>query len=99
MWLPELYNRMGEDNLSLLACNVKRNITYSYMSTTNSTASTLVGSCKEIDQLDRNQHSVYLKTFFIALSNIPGAIVAVLFINKLGRRNLLCKVLTIFRQH
>ena len=34
---------------------------------------------------------VYLKTFLIAASNIPGAITSIVCIDKIGRRNLLGK--------
>lgn len=48
------------------------------------------GSCQR--ELYSN-NVVYLKTFLIALSNVPGALISIFCIDKIGRRNLLGKIL------
>ena len=77
MWLPELFNRMSKNGG--LPC--KSVINDSIQNTTSDVTKVCV-----IDS------SLYLSSFYSALSNLPGNIFTILFIDKMGRNIVTCKL-------
>ena len=73
MWFPEIFQRIQQGGSS---CGGGSSL--------NETKS--IWSCSHQVEFGT---SVYMESFLIALSNLPGNIVTVLVINKLGRRQLL----------
>jgi VNT family MFS transporter (synaptic vesicle glycoprotein 2) len=69
MWLPELFKRMKLYGGSPCSSNINMNTTV---------ITNVTNSC-HID------NSVYLSTFYSSLSNLPGNIFTILFIDKMGR--------------
>ena len=86
MWLPEIYSRMGSESVSLCQVQHAKFKTKISSITNSSFASQFSKNC--YDGVVHN-NDVYLKTFLIAISNIPGAIITITSIDKAGRRNLL----------
>ena len=75
MWFPEMFSRMQKYGGT--PCNLGHiNITQN--STSNET-------CEE----PGNQ--VYLEGFLTSVSNFPGSIVSIFFMDRLGRKFLLCE--------
>ena len=107
MWLPEIYNRMEgtqhdicqttpfkssatqSSNISLVFPDVDHTILTNDNKTFNS--STYIADGEICQRSLYTNRAVYLKTFIIAASNIPGAITSIVCIDKVGRRNLLGK--------
>ena len=107
MWLPEIYNRVEGTQLAVCQTAsfkfppknettvltgqhdtiLNKNETF-FSLLINSSTTTTGGSCQKEAFADR---AVYLKTFLIAVSNIPGALTSIFCIDKIGRRNLLGK--------
>lgn len=75
IWLPELFKRMNASGGSPCSSSlIVKNTTL----VTNST-----NAC-HIDK------SVYLSSFYSALSNLPGNIFTIIFIDKMGRNIVTC---------
>jgi VNT family MFS transporter (synaptic vesicle glycoprotein 2) len=75
MWLPELYKRMNENGGS--PCS----------SSTHQNQSTIIAQNKTC-HID---HSVFVSSFYSSLSNLPGNIFTIIFIDKMGRNLITCK--------
>jgi len=89
MWLPEIYNRMESYHLSV--CQTPIHMKSSLLKVTrrsNDTFNDTISLC-QIEDFSPTNNVVYLKTFLIAISNIPGALLTIFAIDKMGRRNLL----------
>ena len=79
MWFPELFARIEKYGGS--PCN---------LGAINETAQNESDIC-----LSDVSNTIYLESFLTALSNLPGNIVTILIIEKISRRYLLCKYLTL----
>lgn len=75
IWLPELYKRMALTGGSPCSTNLIPK---------NATNNSNQSSC----QIDK---SVFESSFISALSNLPGNIFTIIFIDKMGRNLVTCK--------
>ena len=77
MWFPELFQRIqsGESSCGRSSHH----------------SSILPQSNETCEEKVVHNHEVYLESFLVAISNLPGNILTILFINKIGRRRLLGK--------
>lgn len=76
MWFPELFQRIqsGESSCSRSA---------SHVGVTNPMANM---TC---DEKVSYNHEIYFESFLVALSNLPGNVIMIISVNKIGRRKLL----------
>lgn len=77
MWLPELYHKMSVNGGS--PCS-------SGLSNTTGNKSNQTVNC----HLDDN---IYMSTFISAMSNLPGNLFTIIFLDKMGRNLVTCKLL------
>lgn len=91
MWLPEIYNRMEGTQLAICQSTSSHNHTILYENKTFNFSTTDIAGGEVCRRDLYTNRVVYLKTFLIAASNIPGAITSIVCIDKIGRRNLLGK--------
>ena len=80
IWLPELYKRMAQNGGSPCSSSSSTNFTV----ITNKTASCHI------------ENGVFLSSFYSALSNLPGNLFTIIFIDKMGRNLVTCKYLNIY---
>ena len=76
MWFPELFQRIQSGQSQ---CSRSAGPKNSFNLMANWT-------CEE--KVARNDQ-IYLESFLVALSNLPGNIIMILLVNKIGRRKLL----------
>ena len=74
MWLPELFKRMSDNGGS--PCTVTTNFNFSIIKNETS-------NCKIDNQ-------VYVSSFYSSLSNLPGNIFTVIYIDRMGRNLVTC---------
>lgn len=91
MWLPEIFKSFQHGG-SLCNNNISQILIVVNSTNTNITSNS-TKSLLECDQVDQQ---AYLQAFLVALSNLPGNIFTVVSIDKIGRRNLFGKRLSVW---
>ena len=81
MWFPELFQRIqsGESQCSRSAGSMNVNQSQANL------------TCEE--KVVKNRQ-IYFESFLVALSNLPGNIIMIILVNRIGRRRLLGKFYT-----
>ena len=78
MWFPELFQRIQSGEAQCSRAATKVDNPFANM------------TCEE--KVVHNER-IYFESFLVALSNLPGNIVMIILVNKIGRRKLLGKTL------
>jgi len=100
MWLPELFKRfvfLDLDNNYLFFIYLSNNLKYLSMSDNGGISCAVGENFKSVhSNVTSNcsiENEVYMSSFWSSLSNLPGNVFTVVFIDKMGRNLVTCKVI------